>query len=139
MGRRFNVMCGFLSMCVFFLCGTAFFLTGCGHYGNWWSLFAPVTIVFAVLVPAICYSYNQEDVDVISWDVDMELSMFKNCRDMGWVVLTMLGVFSEGIPAIVWYNEPLSLPWPGVLWIMSGIMLWWWTYAVLLRVFVFKS
>jgi hypothetical protein len=135
---RATLMCGFFSMCIFFLIGTTLFLTACGHYVNWWCLFAPLSMILSMMVPAICFGYQSAGADMLNWDMEMDLSTFKSCRDMGWVIMVMMAIFSTSIPAIVWYNEPLSLPWPGVLWIMSGITFWWWTYLVVLRVFVFK-
>lgn len=139
MHPRNAVACGFVALCVFFLAGTSFFLTGCAHYGNWWSVFAIGAIVLAFLAPAVCYGYDDTNTDMLNWDMDMDLDTFKSCRDFGWVLMMILGIFSQSIPAIVWYNEPLSLPWPGVLWIMSGIMLWWWTLLVALKVFIFRK
>jgi len=139
MNHRIVVACGFVFMCIFLLSGTAFFLTGCGHYQNWWSLFAPLIIVLAFMSPAVCHGYDTEDVGMLNWDMDMDISTFKSCRDMGWVLAMILGIFSQSIPIIVWYNEPLSLPWPGVLWVMTGIMMWWWTVLIALKIFVFKK
>jgi len=140
MNHRTAIATGFVFLCLFLLSGTTFFLTGCGHYGNWWSLFAPLTMVLAFLTPAICYGYNDDnEANMFNWDMEMDTNTFKSCRDLGWVLGMILGIFSQSIPAIVWYNEPLSLPWPGVLWIMSGIMLWWWSALILLKIFVFKK
>jgi hypothetical protein len=126
-------------MAFFALSGSTLFLTGCAHYGNWWSLFAVPAFVMGILSPAVCFGYNREDPGVLNWDMDMDMSTFKSCRDMGWIVAMIIAVFSIGVPAIVWYNEPLAMPWPGVLWIMAGITQWWWAYAVTLRVFVFQG
>lgn len=136
MNRRQIINIAIVLMTLCFLTGTAFFAIGCGHYHNWWSLLSLILLLVAIYVPAICYNYDEEEVWMLQMHTNWSEDTFRICRDLGWILVLMLMVASYSVPAVVWYNA--GILWPGVLWIMAGIMLWWWTYILLLRVFVFR-
>lgn len=111
------------------------------HYHHVWSIFVVCGLLFfAFVVPSVCFGYNMEDPQFFLHEGHMSEECFKNWRDGGYVVASLLYLLTYVMPVVPWYSsDGVSLP-------AGGVMLTHWAnvwvavaYVGFLRIIVFDS
>ena len=136
MMRRNLTGLAMLLMALLIMAFLGLLIGACGRYENWWSMFCLAAIWLGACAPNVCHAYSSEPEEFM--DLDVSPDRLHACQDFGWGILACMALMSWAVPIIVWYNEPLEMPWPGAIVAMVGITCWWMAYALWLRVFVKK-
>ena len=91
------------------LASCALLIFACAHWHKWWSLFAVLPCVLALLAPHPCYGYQPQDA--VNTQLDDE--SFRACRELGWATAALLWLTTYAVPVLAWYNS--TFPLAGVL------------------------
>lgn len=126
---------GILSFVFLILIGLFLLFFGCTHFLNWWSLFILPSVIVAIMIPALCYNYNQIEDAAQQFNFQIDAITVDNCRSLGWAIAFIMLLFTYSIPVFAWYNSGMHFG--GVLVEFGSILCFCLAYILWLRIFVF--
>lgn len=136
---RHKRMIAIFAMLMLIVIGLGSYLIVAFYFKHIWSLLFVATFLFLGFTsPMTCYGYSSDDADHNRGN--MELSSYKNCRDLGYVSAVVFALLTYLVPSIAWLASDGTNPTlVGTLFIYMGNTSFIWSFASWLRIFMLTS